>query len=85
MFRMTLSDIIRNGLNRNYSMDGAATDLKSLQLERELITIWGYTDTPRIRELDRLIPMQETLALGKLNGDELFNRLHLLNNRMEKA
>jgi hypothetical protein len=83
--RMSFSTIIRNALNSNYSMDQAATDLGSLMFEQELIRRRGDTDVPRHRELDRLIPMQETLALGRLNGDELFNRLDLLNVRVEKA
>jgi hypothetical protein len=85
MFRMTPSDIFRNALNRNYSMDQAASDLGSLLLERELITRRGDTDAPRLRDLEHLIPVQEALALGKPRGDEAFERLKFLDIRLEQA
>ena len=43
---MTLSDIIRNALDREYSLDRAAADLGELMTERELIKRKGDTDTP---------------------------------------
>jgi hypothetical protein len=49
--RMTLSDIIRNALDREYSLDRAAADLGELMTERELIKRKGDTDTPRLHEL----------------------------------
>ena len=82
---MTLTDIIRNALDREYSLDRAAADLGELMTERERLRREGNTDTPRLRELEQLIPMQEKLALGKLHGDELFDRLDLLGIRVEKA
>ena len=82
---MTLSDIIRNALDSNYSLDRAATDLGALMLERELIKRKGDTDTSRFHELEQLITFQGTLALRKLHGDEIFDRLAQLNIRVEKA
>jgi hypothetical protein len=82
---MTLIDITRNALDREYSLDRAAADLGALMLERELIRRRGDTEAPRLRELEQIIPFQEKLALGKLRGDEIFNRLDLLNIRVEKA
>ena len=82
---MTLSDIIRNALDREYSLDRAAADLGELMTERERLRRKGNTDTPRLCELEQIIPLQERLALGKLHGDELFDRLDLLDIRVEKA
>ena len=82
---MTLSDIIRNALDREYSLDRAAADLGELMTERELIKRNGDTDTLRLRELEQIIPLQERLALGKLRGDEMFDRLAQLDIRLEKA
>ena len=82
---MTLTDITRNALDREYSLDRAAADLGALMLERELIRRRGDTEAPRLRELEQIIPLQNKLALGKLHGDELFDRLELLDIRLEKA
>ena len=82
---MTLSDIVINALDRNYSMEQAAADHGELMNERELIKRKGDTDAHRFRELEQIIPLQETLALRKLRGDEIFDRLAQLNIRVEKA
>ena len=82
---MTLPDLIRNALDCNYSLDRAATDLVAFMLEREQIKRKGDTDTSRFHEVEQLIPLQETLALRKLRGDEIFDRLAQLNIRVEKA
>ena len=82
---MTLPDLIRNSLDRDYSLEQAAADLGSLLLERDLIEYKGVTDTPRLRELKQIIPLQETLALRLLRGDELFERLAQLGIRVENA
>jgi len=82
---MTLSDIIRNALDSNYSLDRAATDLGALMLERELIKRKGDTDTSRFHELEQLIRLQKTLALRKLHCDEIFDRLAQLDIRVETA
>ena len=82
---MTLTDITRNALDREYSLDRAAADLGALMMEREVIRLRGDTATPRLRELEQIIPFQEKLALVKLRGDKLFDRLDLLDIRVEKA
>ena len=82
---MTLSDIICKALDKNYSVEEAAADLGALIMERELIVRKGDTASPRLRELEQIIPLQEKLALGKLRGDESFDRLNLLDIRLEKA
>jgi hypothetical protein len=82
---MTFTDIIRNAIDRNYSMEHAATDLGALMLELELIRRKYDIESPRLRELEQIIPFQEKLVLGKLRGYELFNRLDLLGIRVEKA
>ena len=82
---MTLSDIVIYALDKNYSMEQAAADLGELMNERELIKRKKDTDTHRFRELEQIIPLQETLALRKLRGDELFDRLTQLDIRVEKA
>ena len=83
--KLTLSDIIRNALDREYSLDRAAADLGELMTERERLRREGNTDTPRLCELEQIIPLQEKLALGKLCGDEVFDRLAQLGIRVEKA
>jgi hypothetical protein len=82
---MTLGDVIRNALDRHYSAEQAAADFGALLLERDLIKRKGDTDALRLRELDRLIPLQETLAQRKLRGDEIFDRLAQSGIRVEKA
>jgi len=82
---MTLSDIIRNALDREYSLDRAAADLGELMTERERLRREENTDTPRLCELEQIIPLQKKLALGKLRGDELFDRLELLSIHLEMA
>jgi hypothetical protein len=85
LIRMTLRDFIRNALDRDYSMEQAAADLGALILERDLIKRKGDTDSPRLRELEQLIPLQETLAQQKLRGDEILDRLTQLGIRVENA
>jgi hypothetical protein len=81
---MTLTDIICNALNKNYSLEQAATDFGELMMERELIGRKYDIDTTRLRELEQIIPIQETLALVKLRGDQLFEQLEHLGIRLEK-
>ena len=85
MIHMTLSDIVCKALDKTYSIEQAAADLGELMTERERLRREGNTDTPRLCELEQIIPLQEKLALGKLHGDELFDRLELLDIRVEKA
>jgi len=47
---MTLGDIILNALNREYSLDLAASDLGQLMMERDLIRRKYGTDNPRLSE-----------------------------------
>ena len=82
---MTLPDLIRNSLDRDYSLDRAAADRGALMMERELIRRRCDTEAPRFRELEQVIPLQKKLALGKLRDDELFDRLELLVIRAKKA
>ena len=77
-FRTPLTDFIRNALDQDYSLDQTAADLGSLMTEQERLRREDNTDTPRLRELEQPIPMQETLTLRKLRGDEIFDRLALL-------
>ena len=85
MCRMTLPDIVRNAFDVNYSVDRAAADLGSLMLEWDRIKRKGNIGSPRLRELDRLIPIQERLALRKLRGDKIFDQLARLGIRLENA
>lgn len=82
---VTLSDIVCNALDKNYSLEQASADLGELMLERELLKRQYDTNSPRLRELEIIIPLQETLALGKLRGDGVFEQLGLLGIRLEKA
>jgi hypothetical protein len=82
--QLTIADIIRNALDKDYSMDQAATDLGELMTERELIKRRYGIDSPRLAELDKIIPVQKKLSLGKLQGDEVFEQLDQLGIRLEK-
>jgi hypothetical protein len=66
-------------------MEHAAADHGTLIFERELNRREYDIDSPRLRDLEQVIPMQEVLALGKLRGDEVFERLNLLGIRLEKT
>ena len=82
--QLTIADIIRNAIDKDYSMEQAATDLGELMTERELIKRRYGTESPRLAELEEIIPLQEKLALGKLRGDEVFEQLEQLDIRVEK-
>jgi hypothetical protein len=82
--QLTLADIICNGLDKDYSVEQAAIDFGELMIERELIKRRYGTETARLSELEKIIPIQEKLALGKLCGDQLFAQLDRLNIRVEK-
>jgi hypothetical protein len=82
---MTLSDLVCNSLDHTYSLEQAAADLGELMMERERVRRQYDPASPRLRELEQLIPIQETLALGKLRGDEVFDRLARLGVRVEKS
>ena len=82
--QLTIAEIIRNALDKDYSVEQAATDLGELMSERELIKRRYGTDSPRLTELEKIIPVQERLALGKLRGEEVFEQLAQLNIRLEQ-
>ena len=82
--QLTLADIITNALDKDYSVDQAAVDLGELMTERELIKRRYGIDSPRLAELEKIIPVQEKLALGKLRGDEVFEQLAQLDIRLEQ-
>ena len=81
--QLTISDIITNALDKDYSIDQAAADLGELMMELELIKRRHGTGSPRLAELERIIPVQKKLALGKLRGDEAFEQLAQLDIRVE--
>ena len=81
---MTLSDILCNAFDRDYSMQQAATDLGGLLTELRLIKRRYDTDSPRLAELEKIIPIQERLALGKFRGDQVFAQLDLLGVKLKK-
>jgi hypothetical protein len=76
--QLTLADIITNALDKDYSVDQAATDLGELMNELELMKRRHGADSPRLTELESLIPLQEKLALRKRHGDQLFAQLDRL-------
>jgi hypothetical protein len=82
--KITLSDVLCNAVDKDYSILQAATDLGELMTELELIKRRYGTDLPRIAELERIIPIQEVLALGKLRGDQLFAQLDQLGVKLRK-
>ena len=82
--KLTIADIITNALDKDYSVDQAATDFGELMTELESIKRKYGTDSPRLDELERIIPVQERLALGKLRGDRVFQQLERLGIRLEK-
>ena len=82
--KLTLAEIICNALDKDYSVEQAATDLGELMTERELIKRRYGIDSPRLAELEKIIPVQEKLALGKLRGDQVFEQLAQLDIRVEQ-
>ena len=82
--QLTIADIITNALDKDYSVDQAATDLGELMTELELIKRRYGADSPRLTELEKIIPVQEKLALGKLRGDDVFEQLGQLDIRLEQ-
>jgi hypothetical protein len=82
--QLTFADIICNGLDKDYSVEQAALEFGELVNERELIKRRYGTSTARLTELERIIPLQEKLALGRLRGDEIFAQLERLGIRLKK-
>jgi hypothetical protein len=83
--QLTLADIICNGLDKDYSVEQAAIDLGALMTERELIKRRYVIKIARLRELERIIPIQEQLALNRLRGDQLSAQLDRLSIRVETS
>jgi hypothetical protein len=82
--QLTIADIITNALDKDYPVDQAAMDLGELMTEQELIKRRHGIDSPRLAEIEKIIPVQEKFALGKLNGDDVFEQLGQLNIRLEQ-
>lgn len=82
--QLTLAAIITNALDKDYSVEQAASDLGELMTELELIKRRYASDTACLSELEKIIPVQEQLTLGKLGGDQIFDQLNWLNIRVEK-
>ena len=82
--QLTIADIITNAFDKDYSVDQAARDLGKLMMELELIKRRYGTESPRLTELETIIPAQERLALGKLRGDQVFEQLDQLDIRLEQ-
>jgi hypothetical protein len=82
--KLTLADIICNAFDESYSFEQAAIDFGELKIELELIKRRYDTYSPRFTELKSLIPIQEKLALGKLQGDQLFAQLDQLDRKLKK-
>jgi hypothetical protein len=68
--RMTLSDIIGNALDKNYSMEQDGAGLGDLMLDREL---------------KQIISIQQPLAFGKLREDGIYERHDVLGIRLERT
>jgi hypothetical protein len=81
---LSLTDIICNALNKDYSLEEAAIDLGELINERALIRRRYGTGPARLAELERIIPLQEKLALGRLRGDEFVAQLRQFGIRLER-
>ena len=82
--KLTLAEIICNALDKDYPVEQAAADLGELMTERELIKRRHGSESPRLAELEKIIPVQEKLALGKLRGDQFFEQLAQLDIRVEQ-
>ena len=82
--KLTLADVVCNALDKDYSLENAASDLGELMNERELIKRRFGTGLQRLAELEMIIPIQEKLAQGKLQGDQLYAQLDRLGISLEK-
>jgi hypothetical protein len=76
---LTLTNIICNALNPDYTSTQAADDLSKLINEATLMQIQEETDSPRFTELQSIIPVQERLTKAKLDGHPIFDGLGSLN------
>lgn len=65
---LTLTSIISNAFNKDYTADHAVEDLTRLMNEATLVELRHGTDSPRHAELQRLTTIQEKLVKAKLEG-----------------
>ncbi len=82
--KITLSDVLCNAFDKDYSLEQAAIDLGELISEKEIIKRRYGLGHPRLTELEELIIFQEKLTLGKLQGDQLFAQLDQLGITLKK-
>jgi hypothetical protein len=82
--QMPFSEMITNALDKDYSVELAATDLGELMNELEVIKGKYGADSPRLTELAAIIPVQEKLALGKLRDNQVLEQLDRLEIRLEQ-
>jgi hypothetical protein len=81
---LTIASILCNAFNQDYTLAQAVDDLSKMVNEATWLQIQGETDTPRFAELERIIPVQERLAKGKIDGHPIFNRLGSLKVKTHK-
>ena len=72
---LTLTSIIANAFNKDYTTALAVEDLARLMNEATLVELQHGTDSPQYTELQRLIPIQEKLVKAKLDGQPIFDQL----------
>jgi hypothetical protein len=82
--KLSLADVVSNVFDKDYSLEQAVIDLGELMNERELIKRRFGTGLQRLAELEMIIPLQEKLALGHLQGDQLYAQLDMLGIRLDK-
>ena len=72
---LTLSTILSNTFDKEYTASQAVADLEKLMNEATLLELSDAQDSPRFIELQKLIPVQERLVRTKMDGDPIFDRL----------
>ena len=72
---LTLTDIITNSINKEYTADQAIADLEKLMNEATLLELTHSPHSPRFIELQRLIPVKERLVQTKLDKKPIFDEL----------
>ena len=55
--QITIADTITNALDKDYSVEQAATDVGELKNELELIKRRYVANSPRLTELEKIIPL----------------------------
>jgi len=74
----TLSNILANAFNTDYTAGQAVADLEQLMNEATLLELTHGPHSPRFIELQKLIPIQERLVRAKMDGNPIFDRLGTL-------